>query len=49
MYARLMDHWPQLEETSVKGTLALMTEADARGVRRFIHAAGAALREVRTC
>jgi dihydroflavonol-4-reductase len=40
-YARLTDHWPRLEEINVKGTLALMTEADARGVRRFVHVSSA--------
>jgi dihydroflavonol-4-reductase len=31
------DHWQALEEINIKGTLALMDEADRRGVRRFIH------------
>ncbi len=31
------DHAQSLEDINVKGTLALMDEADRRGVRRFIH------------
>jgi dihydroflavonol-4-reductase len=31
------DHAGPLEEINVKGTLALMDEADRRGVRRFVH------------
>jgi dihydroflavonol-4-reductase len=36
-YYRQGDHAGPLEEINVKGTLALMTEADRRGVRRFVH------------
>ena len=31
------DHAAALDEINIKGTLALMNEADRRGVRRFIH------------
>ncbi len=31
------DHGQALEEINIKGTLALLDEADRRGVRRFIH------------
>lgn len=36
-YYRRGDHADALEEINVKGTLALMTEADRQGVRRFVH------------
>jgi dihydroflavonol-4-reductase len=35
------DHAPALEEINVKGTLALMDEADRLGVRRFVHTSSA--------
>lgn len=31
------NHWQALDEINIKGTLALMTEADRRGIRRFVH------------
>jgi dihydroflavonol-4-reductase len=36
-YYRQGDHAAALDEINVRGTLALMTEADRRGVRRLVH------------